>query len=57
MTNAIELNDVNFDSEVKRSTLPVLVDFSQRGADLVKNSFQLWTMLQKSLPAKFALVN
>jgi len=27
MTNAIELNDVNFDSEVKRSTLPVLVDF------------------------------
>lgn len=27
MTNAIELNDVNFDSEVKRSTQPVLVDF------------------------------
>jgi len=27
MTNVIELNDVNFDSEVKRSTLPVLVDF------------------------------
>lgn len=25
--NTIELNDVNFDSEVKRSTLPVLVDF------------------------------
>lgn len=25
--NVIELNDVNFDSEVKRSTLPVLVDF------------------------------
>ena len=25
--NAIELNDVNFDSEVKRSTQPVLVDF------------------------------
>jgi thioredoxin 1 len=24
---AIELNDVNFDSEVKRSTQPVLVDF------------------------------
>jgi len=27
MTNVIELNDVNFDSEVKRSTVPVLVDF------------------------------
>ena len=27
MTNVIELNDVNFDSEVKRSTQPVLVDF------------------------------
>lgn len=27
MTNAIELNDVNFDQEVKRSTQPVLVDF------------------------------
>lgn len=27
MTNTIELNDVNFDSEVKRSTQPVLVDF------------------------------
>lgn len=25
--NAVELNDVNFDSEVKRSTQPVLVDF------------------------------
>lgn len=25
--DTIELNDVNFDSEVKRSTLPVLVDF------------------------------
>lgn len=25
--NAIELNDVNFDSEVTRSTQPVLVDF------------------------------
>ena len=27
MTNVIELNDVNFESEVKRSTQPVLVDF------------------------------
>ena len=27
MTNVLELNDVNFDSEVKRSTQPVLVDF------------------------------
>lgn len=27
MTNVVELNDVNFDSEVKRSTQPVLVDF------------------------------
>jgi len=27
MTNVIELNDVNFDSEVKRSTQLVLVDF------------------------------
>lgn len=27
MENAIELNDVNFDQEVKRSTQPVLVDF------------------------------
>lgn len=27
MTNVIELNDTNFDSEVKRSTQPVLVDF------------------------------
>lgn len=27
MGNAIELNDVNFDQEVKRSTMPVLVDF------------------------------
>ncbi len=27
MTNVIELNDVNFDSEVKSPTLPVLVDF------------------------------
>lgn len=27
MTNTIELNDVNFDTEVKRSTQPVLVDF------------------------------
>lgn len=25
--DVIELNDVNFDSEVKRSTVPVLVDF------------------------------
>lgn len=25
--NTIELNDVNFDAEVKRSTIPVLVDF------------------------------
>ena len=27
MTNVIELNDVNFDSEVIRATQPVLVDF------------------------------
>lgn len=27
MENVIKLSDVNFDSEVKRSTLPVLVDF------------------------------
>ena len=27
MTNVIELNDVNFEAEVKRSTQPVLVDF------------------------------
>jgi len=27
MNGVIELNDVNFDTEVKRSTLPVLVDF------------------------------
>lgn len=27
MDNIIELNDVNFDQEVKRSTVPVLVDF------------------------------
>jgi len=27
MTNTIELTDVNFDTEVKRSTQPVLVDF------------------------------
>lgn len=27
MSNVIEVNDVNFDQEVKRSTLPVLVDF------------------------------
>lgn len=27
MKNVIELNDVNFDQEVKRSTQPVLVDF------------------------------
>lgn len=27
MANVIELNDVNFDAEVKRSTQPVLVDF------------------------------
>lgn len=27
MSGAIELNDVNFDQEVKRSTQPVLVDF------------------------------
>ena len=27
MSNVIELSDVNFDQEVKRSTIPVLVDF------------------------------
>lgn len=27
MTKVLELNDINFDNEVKRSTLPVLVDF------------------------------
>jgi len=27
MTNVLELNDVNFDAEVKNSTQPVLVDF------------------------------
>lgn len=27
MDNAIDLNDVNFDQEVKRATQPVLVDF------------------------------
>lgn len=27
MSNVIELNDVNFDQEVKRATQPVLVDF------------------------------
>lgn len=27
MSNVIEVNDVNFDQEVKRSTVPVLVDF------------------------------
>jgi len=27
MTNAIELNDVNFEKEVKKSSVPVLVDF------------------------------
>lgn len=27
MANVIELNDINFDSEVKKSTQPVLVDF------------------------------
>lgn len=27
MTSLVELNDINFDSEVKRSTQPVLVDF------------------------------
>ncbi len=27
MSNTLELTDLNFDQEVKRSTLPVLVDF------------------------------
>ncbi len=27
MANVIELNDVNFDQEVQRATVPVLVDF------------------------------
>lgn len=27
MSNTIDLSDVNFDNEVKRSTVPVLVDF------------------------------
>jgi len=27
MTNTIELNDVNFEKEVKKSSVPVLVDF------------------------------
>ena len=27
MTNAIELNDLNFETEVKKSSVPVLVDF------------------------------
>lgn len=31
-TNVLQLNDSNFDSEINKSTIPVLVDFWAPGA-------------------------
>ena len=37
MGNVIEVNDEKFEQEVVNSSVPVLVDFGQLGADLAEN--------------------
>ena len=36
MSNAIDISDDNFDSEVLESNKPVLIDFGRNGADHAK---------------------
>lgn len=52
MANAIELNDVNFDQEVKRSTQPVLVDFFATWCGPCKKQLPIVDELSKEFSGK-----
>lgn len=52
MTNAIELTDVNFDQEVKRSTQPVLVDFFATWCGPCKTQLPIVDELAKEFKGK-----
>lgn len=52
MTNVIELNDVNFDSEVKLSAQPVLVDFYATWCGPCRNQLPIVDELAKEFDGK-----
>lgn len=52
MTNVIELNDVNFDSEVRNSTQPVLVDFYATWCGPCKKQLPIVDELAKEFTGK-----
>lgn len=57
--NTVELNDVNFDSEVKNSTQPVLVDFYATWCGPCRSQLPIMDEIAKeySQKAKIAKVN
>ncbi len=56
MTDIIELNDVNFDQEVKRSTIPVLACFWAPWCGHCKNQLPILQSLAKEYSGKVRFV-
>ena len=51
MSDLLSITQENFEAEVLKSELPVLIDFWQFGVDLAKLSTRLSKKLPKSMPA------